>query len=384
VRCPRCGNENSEGNRFCGMCGATLINAPAPGAPAPPVGRMENRLEASVPVPPAETPSPSRNKPAAPEEAYSPAITGPSFLGLNKAADGKSGTRGSSGSLDYLLEDEEEAPKRGWSRVLLVAVALLLIGAFGYLRWKEGGFDWVMGNKKPSAVDDAPSGIPASSAPTPSPSDSGAAPPPAVPTSSATSPTAITDDEGSSSPTNPAPSSQSASQATSSQTAPAPAASDQSLNSVTPTDSAKPSNDNPAEPSRDTATADSDAKDSDANATAKAQPSIRKIAKPTPVTPVDAVAEAQRYVYGEGVKQDCDRGLRLLKSATQSNPKAMSAMGSLYSSGTCTPRDLPTAYRWYALALHKQPDNQTLQDDLQQLWGQMTPPERQLAIKLSQ
>jgi hypothetical protein len=25
-----------------------------------------------------------------------------------------------------------------------------------------------------------------------------------------------------------------------------------------------------------------------------------------------------------------------------------------------------------------------LQDDLQKLWGQMTPPERQLAIKLSQ
>ena len=23
MRCPRCGNENSEMNRFCGMCGAT-------------------------------------------------------------------------------------------------------------------------------------------------------------------------------------------------------------------------------------------------------------------------------------------------------------------------------------------------------------------------
>jgi hypothetical protein len=45
---------------------------------------------------------------------------------------------------------------------------------------------------------------------------------------------------------------------------------------------------------------------------------------------------------------------------------------------------LPTAYRWFALALHKEPDNQSLQDDLQKLWSQMTQPERQLAIRLSQ
>jgi TPR repeat protein len=106
--------------------------------------------------------------------------------------------------------------------------------------------------------------------------------------------------------------------------------------------------------------------------------------KPTPVTPVDPTAEAEHYIYGRGVRQDCDRGLRLLKPAAQSNVKAMISLGALYSSGTCTPRDLPTAYRWFALALHKQPDNQPLQDDLQKLWSQMTQPERQLAIKLSQ
>jgi TPR repeat protein len=106
--------------------------------------------------------------------------------------------------------------------------------------------------------------------------------------------------------------------------------------------------------------------------------------KPTPITPVDSTAEAERYIYGRGVRQDCDHGLRLLKPAAQSNPKAMIALGALYSSGTCTPRDLPTAYRWFAMALHKQPDNLPLQNDLQKLWGQMTQPERQLAIKLSQ
>jgi TPR repeat protein len=68
----------------------------------------------------------------------------------------------------------------------------------------------------------------------------------------------------------------------------------------------------------------------------------------------------------------------------QSNVKAMIFLGGLYSAGTCAPRDLPTAYRWFALALHKEPDNQSLQDDLQKLWSQMTQPERQLAIRLSQ
>jgi TPR repeat protein len=97
------------------------------------------------------------------------------------------------------------------------------------------------------------------------------------------------------------------------------------------------------------------------------------------------VNEAQKYIYGRGAQQDCERGLRILKPvADQGTPKAMVEMGALYSAGLCTPRDLPTAYRWFALALRKEPENQPLQADLQKLWGEMTQPERQLAIKLSQ
>jgi len=107
---------------------------------------------------------------------------------------------------------------------------------------------------------------------------------------------------------------------------------------------------------------------------------------PAAVQPVktDPVSEAQKFIYGRGVKQDCDRGLRILKpAAAQANPRAMIEMGALYSAGLCTPRDLPTAYRWFALALRKDPDNQAVQTDLQKLWGEMTQPERQLAMKLS-
>ena len=100
---------------------------------------------------------------------------------------------------------------------------------------------------------------------------------------------------------------------------------------------------------------------------------------------MDPVSEAQKYIDGNGVKQDCDRGLRLLRPAAEhANAKAMIEMGALYSAGLCTPRDLPTAYRWFAMALRKEPDNQSVQTDLQKLWGEMTQPERQQAIKMSQ
>jgi len=77
--------------------------------------------------------------------------------------------------------------------------------------------------------------------------------------------------------------------------------------------------------------------------------------------------------------------MRLLKPAADAgNAKAMVEMGALYSAGLCTPHDLPTAYRWFAIALRKDPGNEAIQSDLQKLWGEMTQPERQLAIKLTQ
>jgi TPR repeat protein len=76
--------------------------------------------------------------------------------------------------------------------------------------------------------------------------------------------------------------------------------------------------------------------------------------------------------------------MRLLKpAANQANPKAMIEMGALYSAGLCTPHDLPTAYSWFSKALRKDPENEAAANDLQKLWGEMTQPERQLAMKLA-
>ncbi|MFZ1929130.1 MAG: zinc-ribbon domain-containing protein [Candidatus Sulfotelmatobacter sp.] len=461
VRCGRCGNENSEGNRFCGMCGASLVPKmetanrtvassadKRPEAATNPTGevRQPTRLAsdvtvsaanrppaagstvaAQIPRPPAE-PAPASSIPNPPRNGgpvnSDPVISGPSFLGLNKPADGRSrqaySGRGhdlrTSGNLDYLLDDDEEEPKRGGGKLFLVVIALALIGGFGYLRWKQGGFDFLKPSRAvaPAAQNATDSGNTPSgnTAPAPASAPEAAAPNPAVPNPAA--PTAVTPSSANPNPSNPAAANPNPPAADSGATGatPAPAASGaaSSGTGATPPE-ATPANSGPAPsvpadiaaPDKPQNNASSDkpaqsesAEDAEAGPSkpeAPGQPDVAKPSaartlrarKPTPVTPLDPVAEAEKFIYGQSVAQDCDRGLRLLKpAATQANTKAMILLGSLYSSGTCTPRDLPTAYRWFALSLHKEPDNQRLQDDLQKLWSQMTQPERQLAIKLSQ
>ena len=466
MRCGRCGNENSEGNRFCGMCGASLVPktetanrtaassadkrpestsgearhptryaGEADSVPAAPqasrLSTPDARVSAqssrplappapapSISIPPISTP-PGNGGPVNGD----PVISGPSFLGLNKPIGGRSAkaysSRGydstASGNLDYLLDDDEEEPKRGGGKLLLVVIALALIGGFGYLRWKQGGFDFLKPARVAAPAQNAPESGSTTAAPTPTPEAAAPNPAPANPAATPTS--AAPNGVNTSAPSSSAPSSTlanpnppTAETGSGGASAPAPGGAagsgtetstqqEPAANSV-PAQSAPADNTGTANPqdnaSGDKSTESDSAEDAEAAPAkpethvqpAEAKPSAARTLrtrKPPLATPVDPTAEAEQYIYGNGVAQDCDRGLRLLKpAAAQSNAKAMILLGSLYSSGTCTPRDLPTAYRWFALALHKEPDNQRLQDDLQKLWSQMTQPERQLAIKLSQ
>jgi hypothetical protein len=453
VRCGRCGNDNSAGNRFCGMCGASLVPktqsagasaGQVPGAAEVTESRGPESRRAVAPPPQSPPPLASPMQPAArplpsispsgaansPSEAAErrpvtlssfevarddeperePIISGPSFLGLNKPAPRRAGFHAdrpadgardhlrSSGSVDYLLDDEEE-PKRGWGKLILIVVALALAAGFGYLRWKQGGFDWLKAlEKKPAAMQPAPdaaqnsgdnaappgvstpratspaagsTSAPPTQSTTPAPTEPAAAPPQTSPTSSTPSSSATTPPDNPPQ-NNPASASQ------------VPAPSSKASDAGTPPDSASPTTDSDSDSH---AAQPSDDEQPAAPKAVGRKPSATRplAAKPSAAKPIDTVAEAEHYVYGSGVHQDCDRGLRMLKtSAGQSDAKAMISLGALYSTGTCAPRDLPTAYRWFALALHKQPDNLSLQDNLQKLWSQMTQPERQLAIKLSQ
>ena len=161
MRCARCGNENPEGNRFCGMCGATLLSAPAAA-----VGSVPAQAAATQSMtPPSLTPSapaPQRTPPVPRSSASNdaPVISGPSFLGLNDPPPRKRASLSidphsapSSSNLDYLLEDEEEPRRGGGAKFILILLALALAVGMGYVRWKNQGLGWLSSTKsKPPAA----------------------------------------------------------------------------------------------------------------------------------------------------------------------------------------------------------------------------------------
>jgi hypothetical protein len=408
VRCARCGNENMEGNRFCGMCGATLLTA-SPVASAPAQGGATRATTVAAPAAPAQPQSLPVSRTAAPVPVDAPIISGPSFLGLNDPPPRKRASLSvdphapSSSNLDYLLEDEEEHGHGGAGKFILILLALALAVGLGYLRWRNHGFAGLGSNdSKPAAAQtsDAPDTSsttttqPISSAPAPGstgPAATAAAQPatdPATAKPAAASPTSASPASGSAASVSSAPGGSATNPVTETATASAPAATGDATATSGAGDSPAepaaappvPAAKNPATTASNTPTTTSPKPHKAADEPARKPPAAIMAARPA-----DPVTEAQKYLYGRGVAQDCDRGLRLLKPAVnQSNPKAMIEMGALYSAGLCTPHDLPTAYRWFALALRKDPDNQAVQTDLQKLWSEMTQPERQLAIKLSQ
>ncbi len=392
MRCARCGNENPETNRFCGFCGATMGQA-APQAPAssPPTKRNAH-TEDTV----ADAPTPAVPRRAASDD--SPVISGPSFLGLNDPAPSPR-QRGSlsidpqsapsSRDLKYLLDDEEEHTGGGGWKFVLILLALALAVGFGYLRWKGQGFAWLNPSaKKPSASaqssDSADTG--SASAPAIQPDSSGTPAPSSAQPATGTTPAPAA--SGNPAPAAPGNSTGNSPANPPSTSVPAATGPGSAPGNVSDSGSAAaPEKTTASTPPASSKDAD-DSADSPPPAAAPEQPKPAPpgpAPKPRPAVVRDPVSDAQKYIYGKGVTQDCDRGLRLLKpAADQANPKAMIEMGALYSAGLCTPRDLPTAYRWFALALRKEPDNQAVQTDLQKLWGEMTQPERQLAIRLSQ
>jgi hypothetical protein len=93
-------------------------------------------------------------------------------------------------------------------------------------------------------------------------------------------------------------------------------------------------------------------------------------------------AQGEDYLYGHGVRADCGlAGKSLLAAAAQSSTKAQTVLGTMYATGHCVTRDVPVAYRWFARASHQDPRNVRLQRDMEVLWAQMTPQERELAAK---
>ncbi|HYN15775.1 MAG TPA: hypothetical protein VES66_08315 [Terriglobales bacterium] len=89
---------------------------------------------------------------------------------------------------------------------------------------------------------------------------------------------------------------------------------------------------------------------------------------------------AQKYIRGQGVRQDCTTGLAYLREAMKHpSAEATSQMGALYATGTCVPLDRAAAYRWFSSALQMAPSNPWLARERDELYGQMSSAERRQA-----
>src|SRR5581483_4933186 len=386
IVCPNCSHENPAPYRFCGMCGNALprLTAGVPGEASAPASRT---AESPVPriVPPPPEPEPARGQP----------ISGPSFLGLNEPTDR---------SADYLL-DEEEEPSGHWridAALAIVAVFAILLG----LQWKNGKLNrakvmdlvqrvqTALNSKKPASTTPWPDQTATEPASTEesaaavndqhaSPAPKVATPPESALPAASKPPETPNQQAPSESDSTPAASAGAAHNATTpgapkSDESKAPsqesASVDQADNSGASTDHGS-SNKAPAEKTPTAATPRS------RNAAARETTPNTKNEDPG----ASLVARADALLYNSAATQDCDRAVGLLREAAgNDSASAKSRLGTLYATGHCVPLDRPSAYRWFALALRQSPNNMSGEHNMQMLWGQMTPDEKQLAVKMSQ
>jgi hypothetical protein len=417
ARCPKCGFENIAQNRFCGMCGAQLTapvsvpvsspTIPSPTAvPTPPVRQAplqqspSQRQRTAAPhertpsilglgdepvVRPSERASSQSLRTNAPRERSQP-VSGPSFLGL-----GDEPAR----DLDYLLEDEE--PSSG-HKSMSVFLLLLLAGViYAGWRWRAEIYP-----RATEALHRVEAMIGTSSAANPS-SQTQTEPPPASTTDSHT----ITpqDEQSTAAPekTDAAKQPPAAENSTPASAAPASSAPASSAAASSGPTSGAPGSQTKTAESGESQAPDGNSEKSTAKpdeaTPAEAEPLPAKNAKPRAAVPKSSqkeiqstassdgsdeklVADGEKYLYGTGVPENCARAQKSLQTAAQhSNSKAQAMLGTMYFTGHCATRDLPTAYRWFARALHGDPGNSRLQQDLEILWKAMTPDERQLATR---
>jgi cytoskeletal protein RodZ len=307
--------------------------------------------------------TPPKGKEVVPQQ-----VSGPSFLGLgNEPAEDK--------GFSYLLEDE--TPRhRGRNLILILLLAGVAAAAWHWRQdlrvvaerflnspppaAKAGGSDNQEANPPAAAAADSSSGAaPASSAnaaaPVETPGTAASAQAPAAQTPPSAAPAAV------------------AASGTTDSTQSAPA------------DQSPPSNQSQAGDAASTAPAAKPEESEEApNPRARGRKSdMTRTQRAAAASQTDELeVQGEKYLYGNGVPENCARArTNLLAAAQHSNAQAQSVLGTMYATGHCATRDLPTAYRWFGRSLRQDPKNSRLEQDLRVLWNQMTPDERRLALR---
>ncbi len=378
VRCPGCGYDgNNPFFRFCGICGSALERESRAAPPPAKASKMPALVVSSYSIlglvdEPASSESAVKQAPnkalPAPNAGKSPSLPEASY------------PLQASPSTAYLLEDDEDEDASAAPRIrLALGLTVLVIGAAALAwQWYLYGSPLAyfagatrtsaMASPSPRAVIDrapaqaaspAPSQSAALSANTEEMEKTEAPPPQSVPETQVA----------------PAPQSKTA------DSLPGRAAVD------TPAGTQAPVQQSAVEAATRIAGADvAMAAPAKPTASRTADTSAASVAQPDKVSAADAdqlLAEGQKYLYGDGVAQNCGLALQDLRAAAPVNAEAASLLGTMYASGHCVDKNLAPAYRWYARALHKEPSSTRFQKDLTALWNQMTPAEKQAAVRIA-
>jgi len=361
VICQECEHQNPGENRYCGMCGALLaktatvrVREPVEVAPdrrakseraaAAPISKQREIAEDFVAKkprttePPAERPRPS-------------GVSGPSFLGLNQPYSDEGRYR----------DDDDDLYGSSWGgRVAIVFIILLVVAALGYLQWRSTQREQ---QAKPAPIA-TPEQAPPVNAP---PSD------PAGQKAAATSPT------GAAQGSNAAVSYGAPTGETPSQPGADPAA-QSNIGGVPSTPS---SNSNAQIPQSDKA--DETSRDGSGGVGGKTlAPNARganaQAARDAEAFSQDAVNQAEVYLQGKGIPQNCDEGIGILRAAeARGNIPAIVKLGALYATGACVPVSRVAAYHFFTRAYRMEPHGDLLEHNRVMLWDEMSDGERQQA-----
>ena len=359
VVCPKCGEVNSSNFLFCGMCGTILdpVRRATPAAPPlspPPPRAVERQPALNNPVTP-PPPAPPVKPPVAPTPVASapvPSIGGPSLLGLDQANPSPNVDAFRDQAFAGLASYGRPQEQRSAGRVLLMIALIAALAGAGW--WTYKNYIAVADSGKTVAT---------------APVREAISTPPQDPASKQSEKNAVEKDDAKATP---APAADAPPENTNAAPAitppvenPAPVAAKQS---------AKPEGEKIQKPI--------------APAPLPARHEVSATRLPAPqATPATDSGDAlfrrgEAYLYGRHGTEDCANALKFLKMASdKQHAKARSMMGTMYATGHCVSHDLPSSYRWFALALRVDPNNVILEKDLSAVWNQMTPPERQLATK---
>jgi hypothetical protein len=87
--------------------------------------------------------------------------------------------------------------------------------------------------------------------------------------------------------------------------------------------------------------------------------------------------QADKYIQGRGVRQNCSAGVNLLRQGVNTgNPAASVKLGALYWSGTCVTQSKVTAYQWFSRAHSLEPQNRWVERSRNSLWASMSSEEK--------